>query len=111
MEIGQLIRNARNRLGLTQAELAKKLEVQQSAISQWEIGHVEPEAKNRLKLSTALNIPLDELMPPGSIADAEPGPDSAEVQQLIRNYLALPRSVRTAVQLHLLGLVEALRGR
>ena len=112
MEIGVLIRRARQRLGLTQGDLSKRLDVQQSAVSQWEVGHVKPDLKNRLKLASVLGIPLEDVMPPGTIAGSAgepPEADSDEVQQLVQNYRALPRAMRSTVQLLVLGLKEALR--
>jgi len=112
MDIGVLIRRARQRLGLTQGELCKRLDVQQSAVSQWEVGHVKPDVKNRLKLASVLGIPLKDVMPPGTITSGggePPEANSDEVQQLIQNYQALPRAMRSTVQLLVLGLKEALR--
>src|SRR5690625_4303822 len=42
MRGGQLIREARRRAGLSQADLAARLDTAQSAIARWEKGKVEP---------------------------------------------------------------------
>lgn len=42
MDGGQLIREARRRAGLTQAELAARLGTSQPAVARWESGRVSP---------------------------------------------------------------------
>jgi transcriptional regulator with XRE-family HTH domain len=65
VEIGKRIKKERIRHGLTQSELAEKLEVSQGAIGSWEIGFTVPKAQNLLKLSEILEIPIDELLKAG----------------------------------------------
>jgi transcriptional regulator with XRE-family HTH domain len=64
-KVGQRIRLARIKLGLTQKELAHKLKISQPSIAGWETGVNYPTAKNLLKLSEALKIPIDEIMKAG----------------------------------------------
>lgn len=51
MEIGEKIKQARLKLGMSQAELGEKLGVQRSAVSKWEKGQVV-----NIKRSTLLNL-------------------------------------------------------
>lgn len=108
MDLGTRIRNARSRARLTQIGLAKQLRVNQSAISQWESGKIQPDLENRIRLSEVLKIPLAEILPEaGHISDdlwTDP-----RVRQLVNNYAQLPPAVQTAVQLHVLSLLEAIR--
>lgn len=64
-EIGERIRIARLKHGLTQSELAEMMNVSQGAVGMWEIGLNAPKAKNLIKLSEILEIPVDELLKAG----------------------------------------------
>lgn len=56
--IGRMIRDARNRNGLSQAELAEKVGVSQAAIGQWERGTYTPRGRNLNTLADVLGIAL-----------------------------------------------------
>lgn len=56
------IKELRIAAGLTQAELAKKLNVDQSAVSLWEAGKTQPLRKIRKELAATLGCTVDELM-------------------------------------------------
>lgn len=56
------IRELRKAAGLTQAELAKKVNVDQSAISHWERGVYPPLKKYRKAISKALHCKESDLM-------------------------------------------------
>ncbi len=55
------IRVKRQELGMSQAELAKKVHVNQTAVSQWERGVVTPSLENAKRLSDAFSCTIDEL--------------------------------------------------
>lgn len=55
------IRNLRLKAGLTQAELAKKLDVDQTAVSRWESGETTPLRKMHKKLAKVLGCKVDDL--------------------------------------------------
>lgn len=63
--IGQMIRVARIKKGMTQKDLADALCVSQGAVGQWEIGITLPKPKNMLPLSELLEIPVEELLKVG----------------------------------------------
>jgi transcriptional regulator with XRE-family HTH domain len=46
---------------MTQAELAEKIGVDQTAVSQWETGQTYPKASLLPKIAEALNCTLDEM--------------------------------------------------
>lgn len=48
--------------GLTQCEVANALEVDQSAVSNWEKGKVRPLKKHQVKLAKLYGCSVDELM-------------------------------------------------
>lgn len=59
----ELLRTKRLKAGLTQAQLAQKLETQQPYIASLEAGSGSPTFETLAKLSEALNISPRELLP------------------------------------------------
>jgi transcriptional regulator with XRE-family HTH domain len=59
--IGRLIRIARRRSSLSQAELASQLRTSQSSVSLWERNKSSPSATQFVELETALSVPLRSL--------------------------------------------------
>lgn len=62
MKIGTIIKEKRTKSGLTQEDLAKKLHVSRSTISNWEINRNYPDVKLIVNISNILEIPLKELL-------------------------------------------------
>lgn len=62
MKIGTIIKEKRTKSGLTQEDLAKKLHVSRSTISNWEINRNYPDIKLIVNISNILEIPLKELL-------------------------------------------------
>jgi bacteriophage CI repressor helix-turn-helix domain len=62
VKIGSIIKEKRTKLGLTQDDLAKKLQVSRSTISNWEINRNYPDIKLIVNISNILEIPLKELL-------------------------------------------------
>jgi transcriptional regulator with XRE-family HTH domain len=60
--IGQIIKEERKRLNLTQEELAQKVRVGTHTIEKYESGEQIPSTQTILKLSTVLDIPAAELL-------------------------------------------------
>lgn len=56
---------ARERAGITQGELAKRMEVTQGAVSQWESGQTRPRSGTLSKLADILGCTVDELLREG----------------------------------------------
>lgn len=54
----------RKRAGLTQRQLADMVEVDQAAVSNWELGKSEPHKKTVPKIAKALGCTIDELLAP-----------------------------------------------
>lgn len=61
MTIGEKIKNARIKSGMTQAELANILGIPYQSISQWERGLRNPKYDTLQKIATALDTPIDSL--------------------------------------------------
>ena len=55
----QLIRKSK---GLTQEELAEKLEVSRQAVAKWESGQVYPDINNLIQISNLFNVTVDYLV-------------------------------------------------
>jgi len=62
VKIGTIIKEKRTKSGLTQEDLAKKLHVSRSTISNWEIDRNYPDIKLIVNISKVLNIPLEKLL-------------------------------------------------
>jgi transcriptional regulator with XRE-family HTH domain len=60
--IGQTIRVARIKKGMTQADLAETLGVSQGAVGQWEQGITTPRPRHIVRLSALLEIPVEQLL-------------------------------------------------
>lgn len=61
-DFGARIRIMRKSLGLTQADLAKKIGITKQAITTYETGKREPPFRNLIGLSRALNVTTDWLL-------------------------------------------------
>ena len=60
-KLGNALRNERSRLGLTQAELAERIGVSRKTINTIENGVFVPSTVLALKLSRAIERPVDDL--------------------------------------------------
>lgn len=62
MKTGEKIKERRKSAGLTQAALAKKLNVSTSVIGQYETGYRTPKFENLAKIATAIGCPVTDLI-------------------------------------------------
>src|SRR6266704_2196539 len=62
-EIGRRLKAARQRAHVSQAELAASLDVTQTAISYWEAGRRLPGIDDLIRIASALDTPLTDLLP------------------------------------------------
>jgi len=62
MTFAEKLLQLRKRDGLSQEELAERLEVSRQAISRWEMGTVMPDAVNLLKISNLFGVSADYLL-------------------------------------------------
>ena len=60
--LGSLIRYKRQAMGLSQEQLAERLEVSRQAVAKWESGKGFPSAERLLHLGQALDIPVGALL-------------------------------------------------
>lgn len=59
---GKIMRRIRQIRGLTQAEVAQKLELERSTITYWELGGAEPSLSNVLRLCQILKCTPNQLL-------------------------------------------------
>lgn len=62
MNLGENIKKARKTAGVTQSELAERLQVYQKDISRWERNELTPSATTLAKICKALNASADEIL-------------------------------------------------
>lgn len=61
MTLGERIGAARKRRGLSQAQVAERLDVSRQAVSKWETDTSRPDMENLLHLAELFDMPLEEL--------------------------------------------------
>ena len=71
LKIGRYIQRQRKSAGMTQKELAEKLNISFQAVSKWENGDALPDTGLLLELCDALNTTVDKLLNGGSLAASE----------------------------------------
>ena len=71
LKIGRYIQHLRKASGMTQKELAEKLNISFQAVSKWENGDALPDTGLLLELSDILNTTVDKLLNGGSVAAPE----------------------------------------
>lgn len=62
MTLGERIKNYRQKVGLSQEQLAEKIKVSRQAITKWENDSGIPDIDNLISLSKVMGISLDELV-------------------------------------------------
>ena len=71
LKIGHYIQHLRKAAGMTQKELAEKLNISFQAVSKWENGDTLPDTGILLELCDVLNTTADKLLNGGSLAATE----------------------------------------
>ena len=92
MKIGENIRHARQKAGLTQKELGEKLGISQAAVGQFESDKANPKIETLLKIATALNIKLSELVPINNALDWTF--EKIEENRIVREYSAIDTAIK-----------------
>lgn len=62
IKIGKFIASMRKKQGMSQKQLAERIDVTDKTISKWETGNRMPDASILLKLSSELQINVNELL-------------------------------------------------
>lgn len=58
------IKYYREKMGLSQAELAQKLNIKQASVANYELGKTRPETKNLIELANIFHVSIDQLCKP-----------------------------------------------
>ena len=95
MSVGDRIRYARRHLGIGQQDLATRVGVTRSTISQWESGATEPSHKKLGLIAHVLGLGMNELMsdqpdpPVQEKQEAEQSADTQAFERLVQLWLRL----------------------
>lgn len=74
LDVGHLVRTARNAAGISQAELAARIGTTQPVVSRWEGGHEEPRLSTLARIARACDLRLE-------IGLADDSVDRAQIRQ------------------------------
>jgi transcriptional regulator with XRE-family HTH domain len=107
MTIGDRIRLRRAVLGITEDELAHRMEVSRSAVNQWEQGGTTPRQKKMDRLAQALDTDVLFLWTGRESADASL--EDKQVTTLLRLFSGLPPEFRARALSYVEGLTAALK--
>lgn len=86
VNFGKMISRLRKKLGLTQAELAKKLNISDKAVSKWETGSGYPEITQLPELSEIFGVSIDYLLKGDPYGIAVAGNITADIINIIDKY-------------------------
>lgn len=78
MKLHEKLYQLRKEKGLTQAELAERLEVSRQSVSNWEVGTTTPSTKRLRDLSQLYGVPLDYLLDENSLEKQGESPSKEE---------------------------------
>ncbi len=83
MTLGEKIRAARQKAGLTQEQMAKRLMVSRPAVTKWESDKGIPDIENLKAIARLLGVSLDELLNDEEITPGKPPKSTAFMKWLI----------------------------
>ena len=102
MNINDLIKEGRQKKGLTMVELAEKIGSTHSAISAWESGKSEPNVKFRYKLKEILGIEFnDTVEEPAAVYKSGGMENLSEAHKnLTSSHIGLTEAIQEMVTIH-----------
>ena len=62
MRFGEKLSFLRKQCGMTQIELAEKLDISRQAVSRWEQETAEPSTENLIRIGKLFGVPVDDLV-------------------------------------------------
>lgn len=103
--IGQNIFSLRTRLGITQEELGRRIDVARQTVVKWESGDAIPDLDNACKLADALGASLDDLVNHREEELGYPVPPRGKhifgvVRMGERGQIVIPKKAREVFDLH-----------
>ena len=85
MALGEKLTQARKAVGLTQADVAARLNVSRQAVSRWESGQSKPSTERLLALGELYGVSIDQLLNTGNVelpaVDTVPTPPEVEPRE------------------------------
>ena len=78
MEFAERLKTLRKQVKLTQAQIAKKIDISQQAYASWERGAKKPTQENLVKIAQVLNVSVDYL-----VGNSEEGIDELDNIELL----------------------------
>lgn len=81
MNFGEKLSLLRKQHGMTQLELAEKLNLSRQAVSRWERGTAEPSTENLVRIAALFGVPVDALVNGGAPLPAEPAGQAAPTEE------------------------------
>lgn len=84
MEIGRKINQLRKLSGMTQEQLAEKLNVSRQTVSKWESGGTSPDLDSVIKVSRIFHVSLDDLLMEGDANVATEKKDMITLEDLMK---------------------------
>ena len=69
MTLGEKLTQARTAIGLTQADVAARLNVSRQAVSRWESGQSKPSTERLLALGELYGVSIDQLLNTGNVEE------------------------------------------
>lgn len=78
MELNEKIKALRKERGMSQKELAKEIGVSDRTVSKWECGKGSVKIKELEKISKALRVHIDDLLPVDAVKDKGQGVPSVQ---------------------------------
>lgn len=90
------LQNLRKSKGLTQEELAEKMNVSRAAVAKWESGQSYPDISNLIQISDLMNVTVDYLVREQSCEAAVSPSENTEIDKLIEFRLEANRNTYAA---------------
>ena len=84
MEIGNKINQLRKLSGMTQEQLAEKLNVSRQTISKWESDSTSPDLESIVKISRIFHVSLDDLLKEGETGVANKNDEQLTLEDLMK---------------------------
>ena len=84
MEIGNKINQLRKLSGMTQEQLAEKLNVSRQTISKWESDSTSPDLESIVKISRIFHVSLDDLLKEGEAGVANKADEQITLEDLMK---------------------------
>lgn len=81
MEFHERLYEVRKKAGMTQSDLAEKLDVSRQAVSRWEMGTAKPEFENLIAISNIFDVSIDYLLKGDVVSTDDNAQPSEELEQ------------------------------